>query len=890
MAGPAGTVVEPDQGPLVTTPGFPPAPHPSGIRTPDQRLRVFVSSTLRELAEERQAVRDTVERLRLTPVMFELGARPHPPRDLYRAYLDQSDVFLGIYWESYGWIGPGETVSGLEDEYLLSGDRPKLIYVKESRDRQPELKELLGRIRDDDRAAYKSFTDAGQLADLVADDLAVLLTERFTAVQRTPPSGLRPMSLPVPATPIIGREAEIADVLGLLTEPATRLVTIIGPGGIGKTRLSLELAARLAADPRADLNGVWFVDLTPVSESPRVLDLVASSLGIRSEGAGEVLDLLIDRLQGQRVLLVLDNFEQVLAAAPAVGQLLAACPQLKVLVTSRTVLHLRGEREVILTPLDTPGVDSSDSVSVVGQSDAVQLFVARGRQVRPGFALTNTNARDIADLCRRLDGIPLALELAAAQLRILSPSQLLTRLGDRLDRTLDLKAGLSDLPDRQRTLRTTVEWSHSLLGEPERALLARLSVFSQAWTLAAAEEVGAAASDVDVFEVLSSLVSHSLVRIDESDPEELRFRMLGMVRAFAREQLDERGETEQALDRRTVYLRRFAAEAGAGLESADNRRWAARVDNELEDLLSTMQRAIRCDDAETVIRLSAPLFVYWWSRGLLRTMQGFATQAADLPSSADLPPDAAALLKWARGMFLVSAGQVDQARPLMQELLGEADALGARRLRAFALAGMGLTLVATSITQAALELDAAVDIFRSMHEQWGLAFVLSARGQLALQTGDLATAAALHTEGLAAATEIDNDHLRAQLLDLLGLDALVAGDIQTARSRYVAAAELHLEILDQEGSAYCLAGFASIALTGGHPDVSARLMGAGWHALDVVGVSVWPGVQASADALAAMVSGALGEGAFAAATAEGARMSTSEALSYAILATGAEPA
>ena len=330
-----------------------PGETPPEISTPDRRVRVFVSSTLEELAEERQAVRAAITRLRLTPVMFELGARPHPPRELYRAYLAQSDVFLGIYWRRYGWVAPGESVSGLEDEYLLSGDRPKLIYVKAATDREPRLVGLLDRLKADDRAAYKSFESAEELAELVADDVAVLLTERFTRPIRTSPQGLRAARLPVPPTAIVGREAEAEALGALLTDPAVRLVTLVGPGGIGKTRLALEVAAELTPPNAQAFDGVWFIDLAPLTDPEQVPGAVGAALGIRPEG-GRVLDLLAERLQDRRVLLVLDNFEQVLGAAPVLAELLAACPEVTVLVTSRTVLRLRGEREVPVAPLETP--------------------------------------------------------------------------------------------------------------------------------------------------------------------------------------------------------------------------------------------------------------------------------------------------------------------------------------------------------------------------------------------------------------------------------------------------------------------------------------------------------------------------------------------------------
>ncbi|HST67514.1 MAG TPA: DUF4062 domain-containing protein [Mycobacteriales bacterium] len=831
--------------------------------TPDRRVRVFVSSTLQELAAERQAVREAVTRLRLTPVMFELGARPHPPRELYRAYLDQSDVFVGIYWRRYGWVAPGEAVSGLEDEYLLSGDRPKLIYVKEAADREPRLAELLRRIQHDDRAAYKPFTHADELVDLLSDDLAVLLTERFAAVREPAPAqGLRPARLPVPPTAIVGRAEEAAAVTALLA--GARLVTLVGPGGIGKTRLALEVARAAPAD------AVWFVDLAPVGDPELVPGAIAAALGLRPEGSSPVLDLVADRLRDRTALLVLDNFEQVLPAAADVATLLAACPSVRMLVTSRTALRLRGEHEVALAPLPTPA--------------AVELLVQRGREVRPGFAPDAAGIAALEELARRLDGIPLGLELAAARLRLLSPAQLLRRLGDRLDRPLDLAAGPVDLPGRQRTLRSTIEWSYGLLSPAERLLLERLSVFSGAFTLEAAEAVGAAA-DADVLDTLSSLVAHSMVgAIEDDQAADPRFRLLGTVRAYAREKLEERGQRVPTLARLTAWLRAFVGTAGPGLAGGDNRVWAARIDGQRDDLRSMMRWAVATDDAETVVRLAAPIFPYWWSRGQLAPMRELADQAAALPSAAALPADAAALLLWARGMLRIAVGDTAGAAPFLARLRDSAGALGDRRLRAHALAGLGLAAVAPGTAEDTGPLDQAVATFRELADDWGLAFALSARGQLALLAGDAAAATRLHTEGLAAAERIGSDHLRAQLLDLLGADAAGGGDLAGAWSRFAEAAGVHAALLDQEGSAYCLDGFAALALVGGDPELAAEIQGAAGHAREVVGVAVWPGMRPLADAMTAAVDGALGAGA-AAARARGAARRIPEALDWAREAT-----
>jgi predicted ATPase len=843
-----------------------------------------VSSTLRELAPERAAAQSAITRLRLTPTMFELGARPHPPRDLYRAYLAQSEVFVGIYCRQYGWVAPGEDVSGLEDEYLLSAGMPKLIYVKAAPEREPRLVELLDRVKADDEASYKPFDETEDLSELLADDLAVLLTERFAQSGPSAPSGLRLATPPVPQTAIVGRAGEVATVVALLRDPDVRLVTLIGSGGIGKTRLALEVArlSGSAADPEA----VSFVDLAPVHDAALWPDVVAAALGIRPEGTRPVVHLLVDRLQGQRLLLILDNFEQLVSAADQLGELLAGCPELTVLVTSRIALRLRGEREVALAPLATPAGDGLMDVESVGRSAAVQLLVARAQQVRSSFALTATNAAAVAELSRRLDGIPLALELAGAQLRLLPPAALLRRLGD----SLDLAGSTVDAPDRHRTLRATIEWSYSLLGEAERSLLARLSVFSGAWTIDAAEAVGTVEGDLDALGSLSSLVAQSLVRTDAPDPGGLRFRMLDAIRAYAGERLAERGETDATIGRLSAYLIGVVWEVRDALQGPEHRSVAERLDRERDEIRSAIDWALQTDDPETVARLLTPLFTYWWSRGLLPMTHELAEKAAALPSASDLPPYVAALLSGAQGMAMVITGQLSAAEPLLRETVATATALGNDRVRAYALLGLGGALARTDIAKAGERLDEAAVAFRHIGDSWGLALTLSTRGQFALLVGDHAAAKLMHEEGLAAAEAIDNDYLRAQILDMLGLDASSIGDLTAAREHYAAGAVMHTRLLDYEGSAYGLSGLANLALAQDRPQAAARLIGASEYALDVVGAAVWPGMKSPTDALASAVDAALGSASFAAACAEGARLRIPEAFGYGLAATAHDAA
>src|SRR5262252_9331232 len=547
------------------------------IRTPDQRLRVFVSSTLQELSAERAAVAEAVRVIRLTPVMFELGARPHPPRDLYRAYLAQSDVFIGIYWQRYGWVAPSETISGLEDEYLLSGPMPKLIYIKRADTREPRLDELIKRIQSDDRVSYRPFVDVGELCELVKDDLAVMLTERFATASA--PASHTAAAAPVPAEAdmppryelppergeLIGRASLVSSVVDLLGRPEVGLVTLTGPGGTGKTRLAIHVGH---AQRAAFEGNVYYVDLAGVREAQEVLPAIQTTLEIPLPvGGGDPEKLLVAHLRRLHALLLLDNFEQVLDAAPAVARVAAACPRLKILVTSRESLRVQGEREQPVPPL------ALDAASADGLSPCMTLFEQRAQEVRPDFRIDAQNRAAIAEICRRLDGLPLAVELAAACTRVLSPQA----MAPRLDRSLSLLTSQRrDLPARQQTLRAALSWSYDLLRPDEQAFFRCLGVFTGGFFEEAAAEI-TADSGVDTLDGLTSLTDKSLLSRDEQDGR-TRFHLLETVREFALERLGEAGEEQETRTRHARWVRDlFGAARDPISRQAERRQWIQRL-------------------------------------------------------------------------------------------------------------------------------------------------------------------------------------------------------------------------------------------------------------------------------------------------------------------------
>ena len=517
------------------------------VLTPDQRLRVFISSTMQELAPERAAARDAIESVQLTPVLFELGARPHPPRTLYQAYLEQSHIFIGIYWQSYGWVAPDLNISGVEDEFRQSTGVPRLLYVKDpAPQREPRLDKLLRKFRTEASFSYKKFATAEDLRELIPRDLVLLMSERFAAADDAP---MKPASsVPAPRTSFVGRAAELVHLQELLSRDDVRLVTVSGPGGIGKTRLAVE-AARRFADGFAD--GVVFVSLEGIADAALVTSAFAAAMGIRETGVDPQAAILA-HVRTRSMLVVLDNFEHVITAAPFVSSLLQGAPGLKVIVTSRELLRLGGEHELPVPPLSA-------------EQDAVTLFNERAAAASHSFEIAAEDLPVVAEICRRLDGVPLAIELAAPRMRLLAPVQLLKRLAEHL-----ALAGPRDAPARQQTLGAAIDWSYQLLSAEERQLFKQLGAFCCSFTIESAQSVCELPPEVDLLELLAALLDKSMIyRLPEGG--ETRFAMLGMIREYALNRLAEIGELDAVSVRLNELYFRSAHAAERGLRTINRR-------------------------------------------------------------------------------------------------------------------------------------------------------------------------------------------------------------------------------------------------------------------------------------------------------------------------------
>jgi predicted ATPase len=654
------------------------------IRTPDQRLRVFISSTLGELAEERRAARAAFEQLRLTPVMLELGARPHPPRALYRSYLEQSDVFVGIYWQRYGWVAPDMDISGLEDEYVLSDGMPRLVYVKRPAPQiEPRLGELLDRLQVEDTASYKPFADAAELQRLIVDDLALMLTERFDAIpeQRNPRAGSS--NLPTPASALIGREAELATLADLLADDSHRLVTLTGPGGTGKTRLALQTAAdQVGRFP----DGVHFVDLSSAREENDVFTTLASTLDVSLSGGTSPLEPLREHLQPASMLLLFDNFEQVVGAAKGLVELLESCPHLRMLVTSRVALRVRVEQLVPVPPLTLPPLGPSAITAAVAlQSEAVRLFAERASALRPDFEVTDQNAPDIVAICSRLDGLPLAIELAAARVNLLGLAEIRARLEEKLDL---LVSRARDVPERQRTIRNTIEWSTELLTRSERGVLDLFCLF-EGGRLTDIERVADEISrlrDTSVIDELASLLDRSLVHSVAGADGHPRFTMLSTIQAYVREQLDTQPEVVEAI--RAAHAAHYTQRATGLREQLADRDRAevlAEFAEELGNLRAAWQHWVLRRDVTRLNDMLEPLWGYYDARADYRSAVELGTDLLDvlasLPRSEERDRDQIEVeMSIARSLLAVS-GFTQETEDAFRAVLDRAGPAGSTRER-----------------------------------------------------------------------------------------------------------------------------------------------------------------------------------------------------------------
>jgi predicted ATPase/class 3 adenylate cyclase len=923
------------------------------ILTPDQRVRVFISSTLEELAEERAAARRAIRRLHLAPVWYESGARPHPPRSMYQAYVDQSHVFVGIYWQRYGWVAPGMDISGLEDEYRLAKGKPMLLYLKRpAPEQEPRLSELIDAIRASGVVSYRSFTTPKELERLLAEDLAVLLSEHFRSTlvpavptegsgaapvaaaadlptgtvtfvftdiegstrlwERAPGAmaqslalhnaalelafqrhegsvfstmgdgmavafrsavaataavcdaqrGLRavpwpaetgalmvrmgvhtdegqlrdgqylnqplnrcarimaaahggqvllseatvalvraevperasfldlgqhrlrdlpgpvhlfqlvhpdlpvdfpalrslqqPGNLPLQLTSFIGRQSDLSAVSGALREG--RLVTLTGPGGVGKTRLAIEAATQSVHGYR---DGCWLCELASAGDGESALQLVASTLGVSPRAALSVQESIVDFGRSKEMLIVLDNCEHVIGEAGVLTDaVLRGCVDVRVLATSRQELDIEGERVLRLSALAVADADAP--IDVITGSDAVRLFVDRAVAVSHDFVLDGPSAPAVAEISRRLDGMPLAIELAAARVAAMSPVQIAELLDDRF--RLLTKAWRT-AADRHQTLRATVDWSFSLLTADEQGVFAGLGVFVGSFDADAVMAVVRPGEDRwTVLEALASLVSKSMVVREEGAPGVVvagagpRYRLLETLRQYAEERLEEGGDAALLRRRLAQHEAEFAEAAAPALRGPDELAWRPRLRAELDALRASVQWALGSEDdsdGELAVRIAAALASYavFEAAGDIASFVERAVPRARRST----PGRRTAVLGSAAFAALMNKGDIVLAEDLCREALRDGDIAGAPDPHS-AYAALTIALAWTGRTEEAKRLcaEGLAALASNGADDYSRVLLLQTASTTALATGDSDGAQASAFEALRVARGVAN--------------------------------------------------------------------------------------------------------------------------------------
>lgn len=618
--------------------------------------------------------------------------------------------------------------------------------------------------------------------------------------------------IPVPPTRLLGREDDIAALTALLDDPGTRLVTLTGPGGVGKTHLALELA-RAISGHFAD--GVVFVPVAPIREPGLVLPAIAQVLGIRETPGSALIEALSSTISRKRMLIVLDNLEQVLEAAPDIGVLLAATEMPVVLATSRSPLHLRAEREFPVDPLPTPDVTTRSTAESLAGNAAVTLFIDRAQAVRPSFTLTDAYAPAIAEICRRLDGLPLAIELVAAMTRVLSPQALL----DRIERRLHLEiAGATDLPDRQRTLQGTIAWSVALLLPNERSVFRRLAVFSRTASLDAIEKVcgDTEVDHSDMLSTITSLVDKSLLRHldDTSNAGEPHFRMLTTIREYATALLDESGEGDRVRSRHLDWLLELAAVAERELTGPDQVRWLQRLDNEHDNIRSALDWSLKHRPADGM-RLASMVWRYWATRSLLT--EGHSWLSRFLEHSVDADDATRARAFSSLGNLSIDLGDYPGASAAYLAALEIWERLSDTRGRANALNGLGLVeWYQGDYVSARSRHEAALAIRREINDRPGQANSLTNLGNAIKDLGDIDTARSLHEQALAFRKDLgDQAGIGYSYINLSDC-ARREGDHATAREMSARSLEAFRSVGDTLGIGYALHGLSMAHLQQGN--------------------------------------------------------------------------